>query len=227
MAATDSPIKPLTVIYTEDVSLPPVFVVQLLDGVTGAADLAGAVQVTVDGRKPDVAKPSQGVFAFFALPDGTHDVAARSDPNTPFYLDLAAKLDSPSKTAQWPAWPDLSLADRTLPLDDPGQPPAYKTQRIAATLQPAPQYPFPAGVTLVRGAIRLGKNPLPGAVVEQVGSTHTFTTGATGEYVLYLSGISGMGKKVKIRASHPAHAAKDTDVVVQRGTSTSVNFDLS
>ena len=53
--------------------------------------------------------------------------------------------------------------------DDPGQPVAYRQQRVLAALVPAPGYPFPAGTSLVRGLVSDTAGPLEGAVVSEAG----------------------------------------------------------
>ena len=125
-----------------------------------------------------------------------------------------------------PVVPDRSLADLTKPLDDAAQAAAYKAQRAAATLMPSTMYPFPAGATLLRGAVSHAGSPLAGATVRQVGDAGGYVTAADGEYVLSFTGVTGMAETITVRASHVSQPDTDVSVTLSRGMTVSMNIAM-
>jgi hypothetical protein len=63
-----------------------------------------------------------------------------------------------------------------------------KSPVLQIVLKPAPQYPFPAGGTILRGLVTNGE-PVVGAAVSVTGKPITTVTGGHGEFVLYFKGI--------------------------------------
>ena len=133
--------------------------VLLTDRFTRSNRLIGEMSVRIAGRSElPLRKPHEAVFLFIGLSSGQYAVQIRSNEERgagmhraerPYYRDLNLQIAVPSPDPLWPAFPDLSLADKSKPLDDPSQPAAYLAQRKLATLQPTPAYPFPDGATLV------------------------------------------------------------------------------
>ncbi len=196
------------------------FVLQLYDGFTGEPELAGNVTAEVSGRERGWRKPDRGQFAFFRLPAGNHVVQVRDTADPPRYFGVDIAVTLPLSTPLWPAFPDRALADPTLPLNDPGQPAAYRAQLAPATLAPTAQYAFPAGATLARGTIRSGAVPLAGAHVSRQGEAREYVTGDDGQYVLWFSSVAGTGEAAVIEATHPAHAPASAPVTLRRGSTT-------
>jgi hypothetical protein len=144
-------------------------------------------------------------------------------PETPFYQPVTIAVSLPLADPLWQAYPDLSLADRSKPLNDPNQPPAYKAERSLATLRPTPRYPFPPGATLVRGTVLAGGQPLAGATVFRVGDTDGAVSDVNGEFVLFFTDVDGLGQSATIRATHPLQAGSvDVPVTLVRGTTVSI-----
>jgi hypothetical protein len=217
------------------------FALMLYDGFTGAQRLLGSIAVSL-AAKPrfvPVQKVPQATFLFFGLAPGTYAVQVRSNDKSPgrtpqYYLpaNVSVTVSNPSDLPPapkpiWPAFPDVHLADRGKPLDDPAQPPAYRAQRRAATLQPAVAYPFPAGATLVRGHVLANGKPVAGAIVQRVGDDLQYPTGDNGEFVLFLKNLNGVGETITLQATHALHATVTQAVGVQRGmtVSTAVVMD--
>lgn len=90
---------------------------------------------------------------------------------------------------------------------DPADPDQERRRRLEVLLEPRPDYPFPAGTTLVRGAVLRGAAPVEGASIEcrPPGSLADFTarSGAAGSFALALrlppSGDFDSRKPVPVR----------------------------
>lgn len=227
------------------------FALLLRDRFTGAPSLLGSVIVRCVGQ-PEAApfiafqKPAEALFMFFDLPAGNYTFQARSAELTPYYVDAEIPNDGTVITVPvpgvappdpvWPAFPDLLLANRSLQLDDPAQPTAYRTQYLAASLQPSTAYPFPDGATLVRGRVLAGTMPLSGATVRLVNVSdlpgprvrrekdQQYRTGEDGEFVLFFPDVIGASEIFTLRASHATRFDIDQNVQVRRGMTVTVNF---
>ena len=84
--------------------------------------------VIIAGRKPPLAKTDSATFVFLNIGPGAYSISVQSSDQTPFYLPVNVPVTRLSDPL-WQAYPDLSLADKTKPLDDPSQPSAYRAQR--------------------------------------------------------------------------------------------------
>jgi hypothetical protein len=201
------------------------FALLLRDGFTGSDQLLGDVKVksgTFAGRQKD----SSGAFLFFDLPPGPQSFLVSSGVNTPYYQPITIAVTVPMPSLLWPAFPDRTLADTSLPLDDPGQPAAYIAQRQLATLLPRTAYPFPSGTTLIRGAVLHGGLPLSAATVQAAGTDPAYVTGADGEFVLFVSSPSGVPQVVAVTAKHAGLADGSSSVTVMRGLSVSTVINM-
>jgi hypothetical protein len=205
------------------------FALLLRDGFADSEDLLGEVMVkgaTEVGRRKD----SSGIFLFFDLAPGPQALTVTSGRGTPYYLPLSVAVTIPPPplpASTWPAFPDIALADPALPLGDPGQPAAYRTQRQAATLWPGAAYPFAENATLIRGRVAHAGQPLAAATVGLVGSADPpFTTGADGQYVLFWRDAPGLPHPVTLHATHVGFPAVDVNVTVLRGLTVSAAIDL-
>ncbi len=202
------------------------FALLLRDGFANSDQLQGRVTVasgTIDGEQKD----SSGTFLFYDLKTGAQSLAVSSDPDTPYYLPKTIAVTLPMPSALWPAFPDVTLANPTLPLGDPGQTAAYKAQRQSATLLPANAYPFPAGTTLIRGTVLHGGVPLAAATVQQSGGTDpAYTTGADGQFVLFLSSPPGLPQEVTVNATAAGLAPGSATVTVIRGLTVSATINM-
>lgn len=210
------------------------FALLLYDGFTGAQRLLGsiAVSLTAKPRLLPIQKAPQATFLFFGLAPGMYAFQVRSNEGAPdrtpqYYLPATvpitvSDLSDPAMAHKpiWPAFPDIHLADLGKPLDDPAQPPAYRAERRAATLQPAVAYPFPAGATLVRGHVLAKGKPVAGAIVQRIGDHLQYPTGENGEFVLFFKDLSGIGETITLQATHPLKTVEQT-VEVQRGMTVS------
>jgi hypothetical protein len=177
--------------------------------------LRARTTVRLAGRALVPFRKDASAFVFFAdLPPGPHVVEVRS----PYYVPRDVTVTLPFPDAGWPAFPDVTLANEDLPLGSPLQPAAYRTQREAATLVPAPGYPFPPDATLVRGTVRSGGLPLAGAAVRRAGDPLAYVTERSGDYVLFFDDVPGVGAAVTVQATHPLHAPVSTTVQALRGT---------
>jgi hypothetical protein len=230
------------------------FALLLRDRFTRSPALLGKVIVRFAGQ-PEVApfvpfqKSSEAAFLFFDLPAGDYTLQVRSDELTPYYVDAEIPDDGTQITLPipdpvapdpvWPAFPDLLLADRSIPLDDPAQPAAYRTQYLAASLRPSTAYPFPDGTTLVRGRVLAGATPLPDATVKLVNvpdlpgprvrreKDQQYRTGEDGEFVLFFPEVIGASETFTLRASHPTRPDVDQDVEVLRGMTVATNIVMA
>jgi hypothetical protein len=196
------------------------FALLLRDGFANSDQLQGdvtAVSGTIDGEQKD----SSGAFLFYDLKPGAQTIAVSSGTDTPYYLSATIKVTVPKPPALWPAFPDVTLANKALLLSDPAQTAEYILQRQAATLQPTTNYPFPAGSTLIRGTVLHGGLPLAGASVQQAGGTDpAYITGADGQFVLYSSSPPAIPQSVTVNATQGAFAGS-AKVTVIRGLTVS------
>jgi hypothetical protein len=171
--------------------------------------------VRLAGRPLVPLQKDASAFVFFVdLAPAPYIVEARS----PYYVPRDITVQVPFPSANWPAFPDVTLADEDLPLGSPAQPAAYRVQRGAVTLEPSTRYPFPSDATLVRGTVRSGGAPLPGATVRRIGDPAAYVTDTTGEYVLFFDDVPGVGAAMTIQATHPLHVPVNTIVQALRGT---------
>lgn len=215
---------PITQPEVIDVALQ--FALQLRDGYADSDQLLSSVTAasgTVNGEQKD----SSGTFLFYDLQPGAQNINVSSDAATPYYLPKQVAVNVPMPAALWPAFPDITIADPTLPLGDSGQPAAYKMQRLAATLFPTTAYPFPAGATLIRGTVLRGGLPLSATTVQQTGGTDpAYVTGADGQFVLYLSNPPAIPLPVTISAQHAGLANGNANITVLRGLTVSVTINM-
>jgi hypothetical protein len=203
-----------------------IFALRLRDRLTLLDALAGDVSVTA-GAATGWRKGGSGTFLFFSLPNGPTTFAVRSGPDTPFYLPTDINVTLPAGTALWPAFPDITLANPTLPLSDPGQPAAYRTQFLQCALQPAIAYPFDNGATLLRGMVLQAGVAVSGASVFDVpGNALPYTTGADGQFVLVWTNPPAAPVATTIRTQRAGHPDVDTTVTIQRGVTTAVTINV-
>ncbi len=204
------------------------FALQLYDGFTGRQRLEGEVTISIAGQRAPLEKTDSSTCVFIDIVPGAYSIAVRPSDRTPYYLPVTVPVSLPMPDPRWQAYPDLSLADRSKPLDDPGQPAAYKAQRALATLVPTPHYPFPDGATLLRGTVLAGGTPLAGATVLRVGDDTGTISDANGEFVLFFDDVGGLGKAATIRAGHGLQVGSvDVPVTLQRGTTVSIQMVLT
>jgi len=150
-------------------------------------------------------------FLFFDLATAPFTVVVRS----PFYRPADVPVTIPATTAAWPVFPDVMLANPALPLDDPGQPQAYRDQLASATIQPSVKYPFPDAATLIRGTVRVQTDPLPLAQV--TAGSQTYVTDDDGQFVFFIRNVTIAGQSVAVQATHPQHGPATTTVTCRRG----------
>jgi len=202
------------------------FAVQLRDGIADSDQLLGTVTV-VSGDIAGQQKGASGTFLFYNLKPGPQTLAAASGEYTPYYLPAKIAVTVPMPAPLWPAFPDVTQADPNLPLGDPGQTAAFKAQRQAATLLPTTSYPFLAGATLIRGTVLHGNAPLAGATVQQAGGTDpAYTTGADGQFVLYLATPPGVPTQITVNATSAGLPSGSANVTVLRGLTVSVTINM-
>jgi hypothetical protein len=213
-------------LHGESLEITLQFALLLRDGFAGSDQLVGNVTVasgTIDGQQKD----SSGAFLFYNLKPGPQSLEVSSAPDTPYYLPKQIPVTVPMPSALWPAFPDVTLANPSLPLGDPGQTAVYKAQRQSATLLPTNAYPFPEGATLIRGTVMHGGQPLGSAMVQQAGATDpAYITGADGQFVLFLSNPPGLPQQVTVNATHAGLAAGIANVTVIRGLTVSVTINM-
>jgi hypothetical protein len=197
----------------------------LFDRFTGAQNPLGGVTVT-SGFIQGLQKPGTGVFVFANLKPGPQNLVVASAPDTPYYRTVTIPVTVPAPAALWPAYPDVTLANPALPLNDPGQTAAYLAQRQLAGLLPTPAYPF-VGATLARGRVTAGGLPLAAATVLTVGGNEIpYVTGPSGEFVLFFEQAPRDPTTVTLRASHAALPNKDVAVQVTRGATVSAEIAM-
>jgi hypothetical protein len=228
----------------------------LYDGFTGAQELIGNISVSLSSEtvnspptsppqlfqqafKRPFRKAPQATFLFFGLLTGEYIAHVRSNVDLPdqtpqYYLpaDVSVNVADlpvtvPVQQPIWPAFPDINLADSTKPLDDPAQTPAYRAQRLAATLQPSAAYPFPFGSTLVRGTVFANGAPLAGATVHSVAAELQYLTDDDGEFVLFFTKISGIGETITLQATHALHPTVQQNTDVHRGMTVATNIVMA
>ncbi len=205
--------------YSEFLELKLALALQLSDRFTRQPQLVGETTVQVAGHRATPFQKLPGAtFLFFELAPGAYTIEVRSSKDTPYYRAVNIPVLVPSPDPLWPAYPDISVADKTKPLDDPTQSAAYRAQRALAALQPTAKYPFPEGASLVRGTVYAGQVPLAGARVRRVGDDLEYVTATEGEFVLFFDRVKGTGQKnVTLRASHPFRPDVDVMVDLRRG----------
>ena len=205
----------------------PALVLLLSDAFTGSRRLVGNITVRVGVQEPLVPKPPEATFVFVDLPNGNHSMTIRSREDEPFYLPVDIPVTLPLSTDKWTAYPDRGLADASEPLDDPGQPAAYRAQRALAALKPSTAYPFPAGTSLARGTVRAGGKPLAGAVVQRGGdNTQSYQTGDDGSFVLYFKQISGRTETLTLTATAAGRPNASATLELIRRLTVSVDLDM-
>jgi hypothetical protein len=228
----------------------------LYDGFTGAQELIGSISVSLSDEtltspltsppqffqqthKSPFRKTPQATFLFFGLFAGEYIAHVRSNVGLPdqtpqYYLPTDVSITVadlpitvPVQQPIWPAFPDITLADSTKPLDDPTQNASYRAQRLAATLQPSTAYPFPAGSTLVRGTVFASGEPLAGATVQSAAAEVQYLTGEDGEFVLFFTQISGVDQTITLQATHALHPAVQQNTDVHRGMTVTINIVMA
>jgi hypothetical protein len=203
-----------------------VFALNLRDGLSLREELLGKVQVAAGGRA-GWRKATSGTFLFMALPNGPATFQVRSDPDTLYYRPVDISLAIPFGSPQWPAYPDLGLADPSLALSDAGQPAAYRAQFLQSALRPSIAYPFDPSATLVRGAVTSGGVAVPDATVFDVaGDALAYVTGADGQFVLVYTAPPPVSASVTVRTQRSGHADVDTLVTVRRAATASIQVNV-
>lgn len=202
------------------------FALILRDGFADSDQMLGDLTVksgTIEGQQKD----SSGSFLFYNLKPGAELFTVSSGIYTPYYLPATIPVTVPMPSALWPAFPDMTVADPSLLLGDPGQTAAYIAQRKLATLLPTTGYPFPPGTTLIRGTVLHGGLPLAAATVQQTGGTDPgYTTASDGQFVLYLSNPPGLPQSVTVTATHAGLATGSAVVTVMRGLTVSATINM-
>jgi hypothetical protein len=202
------------------------FALLLRDGFANSDQLQGNVSVNsglVEGQQKD----SSGTFLFFNLKSGAQTINVSSTVDTPYYLPAQISVTLPMPSPLWPAYPDVTQANPSLPLGDPGQTAAYKAQRAAATLLPATGYPFPLGATLIRGTVLHNALPLSAATVQLTGGPDpAYVTGSDGQFVLYVSSPPGLPQAATITATHAGMANGTVNVTMIRGLTVSATINM-
>jgi hypothetical protein len=151
-----------------------------------------------------------GYFLFLNLPDGSYTLRVESE----HYRDEELMIN--------------------IPTSPPGNP------LVNIFLEPRPSYPFPPGITLIRGLVRdAAGNPIIEARAEVVGKNIISRSGNKGEFVLFFGGlkegdiikenskrfIRGNGTKViTLKVDRSAYGSKTTQITegVEEGKTTSV-----
>jgi len=217
---------PFPVLQGESVIVTLQFALLLRDGFADTDQLLGEVSVKAGGIAGKQ-KGSSGAFLFYTLKAGPQAFSVGSSPDTPYYRPAVINVTLPMPAALWPAFPDVTLADPTLPLGDPGQTAAYKAQRQSVTLLPTNSYPFLAGTTLIRGTVTHNNQPLAGATVQQAAGTDpSYVTGVDGQFVLFMSNPPGVPTPVTVTATHAALPPATVNVTVIRGLTVPVTINM-
>jgi hypothetical protein len=218
---------PFATTYGESTNVQLAFALLLRDRYAQSDQLVGAVNVNA-GNIPAMRRDgATGCFVFLNLKPGAHTLNVTADQWTPYYRSVSIPVVAPPPPAKWPAYPDITLANRNLRLDDPAQPAAFRKQFLLASLLPTAQYPFDSGATLVRGQITSGGAPLADATVSHVGGDEVpYVTDTNGEFVLFFEQSAGVPQPVTLRATHAAKVDKDQNVTILRGTTVVANIDM-
>jgi hypothetical protein len=234
-----------------------VFALMLLDRFTETAEPVGKLTVRIASQPfepPFVAvqQPGQASFFFFDLPPAAYTLQVRSNRDgkvddakppqedeppyyyfseAPYYFPVDIPIVVPPPNGQWPAFPNLLLANQTIPLTDPAQPAAFRDQRALATLQPTTSYPFPTGASLLRGRVLASGNPLANARVRRfpipINDDLEYRTGPDGYYVLFFNKVKGAEEQITVRASHVSQPDKDQPVTIRRGMTVTQNIVMA
>jgi len=231
-----------------------VFALMLLDRFTETNEPLGKLTVRIASQPfepPFVPgqQPGQASFFFFDLPPAAYTLQVRSNKGgkfddakppqedeppyylsePPYYFAVDIPIVIPPANGQWPAFPNLLLADQTKPLDDPTQPAAFRDQRSRATLQPTTSYPFPTGASLLRGRVLASGNPLANARVRRIDINDglEYRTGADGYYVLFFKNVKGASEQITVRASQVFQPDTDQPVTVRRGMTVTQNIVMA
>lgn len=221
-----------------------VFALMLLDRFTETNQPLGKLSVRIADQPFEppfvpAQQPGQASFFFFDLPAAAYTLQVRSNRDgrladaippqedaapyylsePPYYFPVDIPIVIPPANGQWPAFPDLLLADQSKPLDDPTQPAPFRDQRTRCILQPTTSYPFPSGASLLRGRVLAGGNPLGNARVRRIDINDglEYRTGLDGYYLLFFKNVKGLDEQITIRASHAFHPDIDQPVTVRRG----------
>lgn len=214
------------VLASESVEVTLQFALMLRDGFANSDQLLGEVTVTsgvIEGEQKD----GTGNFLFYDLKPGAQTMNVTCGTDTPYYLPVQIAVTVPMPSALWPAFPDITLANPSLPLSDPGQTAAYKAQRAAATLQPTTAYPFPSSATLIRGTVLHSGAPLASATVQLTGGPDpAYLTGSDGQFVLYVSSPPGLPQAATITATHAGLANGTANITVLRGLTVSATINM-
>jgi hypothetical protein len=236
---------PAGLIFSEQItSTPLALALVLFDAYTGDPRTLGSLNVSIPKQKPPLQRLPDSTFLFFGLPAGQYTVSVASDPTTPYYLPLSIPITLPftaignaaaGTQTLWPAFPGISNANLTIPLDDPAQAQAYLAQRQQAGLQPTAQYPFPPDATLVRGVVTDSAGPVIGAVIRCTDADASTSSDANGAFVLTFSDLQTttngtsapqQSKSVAIQATSGTTQAT-TAVSVVRGTTVGIQLTLT
>ncbi len=207
----------------------------LSDQLTKRRELVGSVSVTLEG-KPSIApyrpykKDQDGTFCFVGLPNGGYVVQVRSENLHPVYqpvdITLSVPQDDVRVDPKWPAYPNLALANQTLPLDDPGQPVLYRNQRNLSMLRPSIYYPFPEGATLIRGTVLAYGDPVDNATVSHTEGDSVYVTTEDGQYVLFMRRIVGLKASVEVRTTMTG-LASSVMMIARRGETVTQDIVMS
>jgi hypothetical protein len=210
----------------ETVNTKLVFALMLRDRLMLDAALAGDVVVTAATRT-GLRKGGAGDFVFIDLESGPTVFKIRSAAATPCYRPVDLALVLPVGGALWPAYPDINLADRTLPLASPAQPPGYRAQFLACALSPDIAYPFAPEATLIRGVVEhAGAGVADATVFDVAGDALPFVTGPTGEFVLAYLHPPLLVAQATVRVQRQGEADVDVAVEVRRGRTATVSINV-
>jgi len=203
------------------------FALLLRDNLTFADALAGDVEVTA-GSRTGQRKGTTGAFLFSSLGNGPISLSVRSAPNTPYYLPTDIPVTIPMPSVLWPAFPDITLANPSLDLWDPKQPPAYRTQFLQACLAPSIAYPFDSGATLARGTVTnsVTKQAQAGVTVDSPGSTLPYVTSADGQFVLVFQQPPALPTLITIRAQRPGQPDVDAQITLRRAATVTLQISV-
>lgn len=137
--------------------------VELTDGVVGGRPV-GDPEIRVAGVDEAPVRNRSGYYLFFGLPAETVTVTVDGGDH---YADATASVDL-----------------------DPDSPTAHDTgEAVEVSLAPTPSYPFPTGLTRVRGTVWDGDVPVADADVSVDGFARTTRTTDTGEFAYYFDDV--------------------------------------